>query len=146
MAEYNLRKEATIVNRTDKERPHNHLGMEGVSAGAGAVPPFQRGDQLGEIQLLVDLDQQMVGVNEVPQAVAGQLEKGGVPAAAAQRPSGSAAQRLKHPHSSQMIECTPTVAQGWQVCRYADFFNKPFSAPLTPALCESQGFQYSDES
>ncbi len=63
-----------------------------------------------------------------------------------QRPSGPAAQRLKHPHSSQMIECTPTVAQGWQVCRYADFFNKPFSAPLTPALCESQGFQYSDES
>ena len=33
---------------------------------------------LGEIQLLVDLDWQMVGINEFPQALAGESEESGV--------------------------------------------------------------------
>ena len=40
--------------------------------------------QLGEVQLPVDLNQQVVGINEVPQLPGGELEQSGIPAATIQ--------------------------------------------------------------
>ena len=65
------------------------------------ISPIQRDDKLGEVQLLGDLNQQMVGVYEVPQAFAGELEGGGVPAAVVQR--------LENRHSSAMTDSSPTL-------------------------------------
>ena len=77
--------------------------MNGGTAKVRTVPLFQRRDQLGEIQLIVNPDQQVIGVNEVPQAFAGELEEGGVPTAAVQR--------LEHRYSSQMMDCSPILTQ-----------------------------------
>ena len=49
--------------------------MHGGPAAVGAVSVFQVREQLGEIQLLVNLDQQVIEVNEVPPAFAGELEE-----------------------------------------------------------------------
>ena len=38
--------------------------MNGGPAEIRAIPVFQGSHQLGEIQLLIDLDQKMVGINE----------------------------------------------------------------------------------
>ena len=64
---------------------------------------FQGRHKLGEIQLLIDLDQKMVGIKEVPQLSTGELEEGGVPSAPVPR--------LEHPHSSQLMDCSPILAQ-----------------------------------
>ena len=104
-----IREGGDVVNRADEQSPHHCLGMKGVPAKVGAVLPFQGSHQLGKVQLLIDLHQKMVGINEVPLAFAGELEEGGVPAAAVQR--------LEHPHSSQMMDCSPISAQ--ELCELA---------------------------
>ena len=48
--------------------------MNGGPAEVGTVVLFQRRHQLGEVQLLVNLDQQVVGVDEIPQLPGGELE------------------------------------------------------------------------
>ena len=68
-----------VANRADKEHPHRCLGMNGGPAEIRAVPVFQGSHQLGEVQLLIDLDQKMGEINEVPQPLAGEQEEGGVP-------------------------------------------------------------------
>ena len=50
-------------------------------------------------ELLVDVNQKMVGADEIPQAFAGELEEGGVPAAKIQR--------LQHRNSSPMLTTSP---------------------------------------
>ena len=42
-------------------------GWIAASSEVGTVPLFQGCDQLGEIQLLVKLNQQVMGIDEVPQ-------------------------------------------------------------------------------
>ena len=42
--------------------------MDGGTAEVGTVPRLQGGHELGKIQPLVYLDQQMVRINEIPQA------------------------------------------------------------------------------
>ena len=51
----------------------------------GTVPLFQGCDQLGEIPLLVNLNQQVMGIDEVPQLLGCELKQGGVSSAAVQR-------------------------------------------------------------
>ena len=80
--------------------------MNGGAAKVGAVVLFDGRGQLGEVHLPIDPDLQVIGVNEVPQAGAGELEEGGVPAAPVQR--------FKHPDSYRMTACTHIAAQGWQ--------------------------------
>ena len=67
--------------------------MDGGAAEVGAIPLLRGRDKLGEVQLLVNLNQQTVWVDEVPQAFAGEPEEGAVPAAAVQR--------FEHRHFSQ---------------------------------------------
>ena len=55
-----------VVEGADQERPHHYLRMDRRSVKVGAVPVFQGRHRLGGIQLLVDLNQKVNGVNEVP--------------------------------------------------------------------------------
>ena len=50
-----------------------------------AVTLLQRGDQLREVQLLVDANQEMFRVNEIAQPPVGELEESRVPAVTVQR-------------------------------------------------------------
>ena len=49
--------------------------MDGGAAVVWAVAFFQGSHQLAEIKLLVDLNEQMVGVDEIPQAPGCELEQ-----------------------------------------------------------------------
>ena len=53
-------------------------GGDGGPAVAGTVVVLQGSNQPGEIELLVNADQQMAGVNEVPQPTGGVLGQGGI--------------------------------------------------------------------
>ena len=64
-----------VVQRAYEERPHHHLRVYRRPAKVGAVPLFQGRDKLGEVQLLVGLNEQMVGIDEVPQLLGGELEQ-----------------------------------------------------------------------
>ena len=50
-----------------------------------SVNLFQGRGQLGEVQVFVNLDEEMIGVDKVPQLSGGELEQGGLPAATVQR-------------------------------------------------------------
>ena len=49
------------------------------------VAVFQGGHQLGKVQSLIDPDQQVIGIDEIPQLPGGDLEPGGIPAGPIQR-------------------------------------------------------------
>jgi hypothetical protein len=54
-----------VVKGADEQRPDHNLGMDSGATEVGAVPLFQRGGNLGEVQLLIDPNQQVVGVDEI---------------------------------------------------------------------------------
>ena len=63
-----------VVWRADEQRPGHHLRMDRRSAEVGAVALFQGRHQLGEVQSLVDPDQPVAGIDEIPQLPGGELE------------------------------------------------------------------------
>ena len=67
-----------VVQGADNQSPDHYFGMDGGSPVVGAIAFLQRSYQLGEIKLLVNANQQMVGVDEVPQVPAGELEQSGI--------------------------------------------------------------------
>ena len=87
-----------VLQGEDQQGPDQNLGMDHRPAKVGAVSLFQRCGQMGEVQVLVNLDQEMVGVDKVPQLLGGELEQGGVPAATVQR--------LKHGRPRQLQAMT----------------------------------------
>ena len=84
MVEHSLRKDAMLFSR-QISAPDHHLGMDGQLLEVWSVAVLQGLHQLGEVQLLVDPDQQVVRVNEIPQLPGGELEPGGVPAGPVER-------------------------------------------------------------
>ena len=54
-----------VVNGAEGEISAHRFGMDGGAAEVRTVSLFQRGDKLGEVQLLVNPDQQVVGVDKV---------------------------------------------------------------------------------
>ena len=60
-----------VVQRADEEGPDHHFGVDGGSAVVWTVAVLQRNYKLAKIELLVNSDQQMVGIDKVPQAASG---------------------------------------------------------------------------
>lgn len=56
--------------------------MDGGPAVVATVVVLKRLDELREVELLVDLYEEVVGVDEVPETLGGELEQRGVPAVA----------------------------------------------------------------
>ena len=67
-----------VVQIADEEGPDHHFGVDGGSAVVEAVAVLQGSYKPGEIELLINPDQQMVGIDKIPQAAGGELEQGGV--------------------------------------------------------------------
>ena len=59
--------------------------MDGGAAVVAAVMELQGGDQFRDVQLLVDSNQEMFGIDEVAQALVSELEQSRVPSVAVQR-------------------------------------------------------------
>ena len=75
--------------------------------------------QLGEIQLLVDLDEQVVGVNEIAKLLGGELEQSGV--------SAATVQWLEHHFSLPATDCSYILAQkAPRTPNSSTFFNTPY--------------------
>ena len=58
--------------------------MDGGPALVTAVVFLERLNELRQVKLLIDLNQQMLWIDEVPQALVGELEQRGVSAEAVQ--------------------------------------------------------------
>lgn len=67
--------EGDVVEGRDQQRPDHDFGVHGRTAAVARVLLLQRGDQFGEVERLVDLDQQVVGVDEVPELAGGELKQ-----------------------------------------------------------------------
>jgi hypothetical protein len=67
-----------VIEGRDQEGPHYHLGMDGGTAIVWAIKALQRLYQLCEVELLIDLDEYVVGIQKVPQALSGELKQGGI--------------------------------------------------------------------
>ena len=77
MAELNLLKEEMLY-REQMRSPDHHFGVDGGATVVGAVAVLQGSYKPGEIALLINPDQQMGGIDKIPQAAGGELEQGGV--------------------------------------------------------------------
>ena len=102
------------TSRVNVRHADYRFRLDRRSSEVGAVPLFQGCDQLGEIQLLVKLNQQVIGIDEVPQLLGCELKQGGV--------SSAAVQRLQHqlPPIRASAPFYPT-----KLPLGADFFNNP---------------------
>ena len=69
----------------------------------GTIVFFQRLHQLRKVQVFIDPYQQVVGIDEVPQLLGGELEQGGIAAQSVQRLESSA--------SSATTDCPGIVAE-----------------------------------
>lgn len=107
-----------VVQGADDQGPDHYFGMDGGPPVAGAITILQRSCRLGEIKLLINADQQMVRVDEVPHAPAGELEQS--------RISSVAVQWLQHPLTLSLL-CIPGIinlgrkfiisSRGWKLLR-----------------------------
>ena len=70
--------------------------MNGWAAIVAAVTSLKRGDQFGEVQLVVDADQEMFRVDELAQLPIGELERSRITSAAVPT-CGSACRRWRSP-------------------------------------------------
>ena len=73
-----------VVQRGDKQSSDERLGVNCGPAFIAAVVVFQRLYELGEVESVVYLYQQMLWVDEVTKPFAGELEEGGVSAVTVQ--------------------------------------------------------------
>ena len=93
MAELNLLKEETLYR---EQMRRDLIITSGWMAGRPlSVAVLQGSYKLAKIELLVNPDQQMVGIDKIPQSPSGELEQGGV--------SPVPVQWLQHPSAPQQL-------------------------------------------
>ena len=79
MAEHSRRNDAMLYSEQMSSALTITSGWIAGLPKSGAVAVFQGRNQLGEVQPLVGPDQQVVGINEIPQLFGHELEQRGVP-------------------------------------------------------------------
>ena len=73
-----------VVQGGDEQGPDKHFRMDGGPAHLTAIVFFERLNELREVKLLIDLNQRVLWIDEVPQPSVGELEQRGVSAEAVQ--------------------------------------------------------------
>ena len=64
-----------LYREQTRSAPDHDFRVDGEATVVRAIVPLQGSYQLGESELLVNADQQMVGVDEIPQPAGGELEQ-----------------------------------------------------------------------
>ena len=87
-----------------------------------AVVVFERFYELLELELLVNLNKQMLGIDEVSETLVGELEQGGVPAVPVEG--------IKHP-DRLLVYDTHAILFPVHIGDNKDVINRPLPPPLT---------------
>ena len=86
MAEHSRRRDAMLYSEQIRSALTITSGwMDRWPPEVRTVAVFQGRHQLGKVQSLIDPEQQVIGIDEIPQLLGGELEQSGVPTGPVQR-------------------------------------------------------------